>query len=239
MEKYETDTGDCFYKVPSGDQYASVTTILDKMMDTRKLEQWKQRVGYQRAEQIARQSSDRGEMMHLCVEIYMRASKEGRRMGYEEIVAEAKADDSLRHVRGPQLNEGADFFRRFYTNGLLDRIERPLFIEEALWSSRGGGFAGTVDLIAEMKDGSTLVIDFKNSKKVKKREYLKKYTLQLAAYFAALWDRHGIAADGGENWIASPDTEYVQVPAYRRSDLVRYYREFEDMARKFNDGMYR
>lgn len=236
IEKIDNEDGNRQYRVPSGKIYPSVTTILGNMMDQRALEEWKKRVGYEKARKIAKKSADRGEMMHLCVEHYMHAKKNGEEISFDEIAHRAKQEDSLWSVRGPELKEGAEFFRKFYSNGLLDKVEEPLYIEKELWSSRGGGYAGTVDLVARMTDGTVRIIDFKNSKKLKKEEHLKKFTLQLAAYFVALWDRHGIVADGGQNWIAAEGVEHVQTPTYTRSQLVDHFREFEDLANKYNSG---
>jgi genome maintenance exonuclease 1 len=53
-----------------------------------------------------------------------------------------------------------------------------------------GLYAGTTDLVGVWK-GQPAIMDFKQSNKVKKREWIDDYFLQLAAYAAAHNDTHG------------------------------------------------
>ena len=59
-----------------------------------------------------------------------------------------------------------------------------------------GLYAGTTDLIGTWK-GKPAILDFKQSNKVKKREYISDYFLQLAAYAAAHNEMHGTTIDTG------------------------------------------
>jgi CRISPR/Cas system-associated exonuclease Cas4 (RecB family) len=56
------------------------------------------------------------------------------------------------------------------------------------------GVAGRVDLIAEW-DGRLSIIDFKTSRKVKKKEWISGYFQQGAAYAVMFEERTGIAID--------------------------------------------
>jgi genome maintenance exonuclease 1 len=59
-----------------------------------------------------------------------------------------------------------------------------------------GLYAGTTDLIGTWK-GQPAIMDFKQSNKVKKREYIGDYFLQLAAYAAAHNEMHGTNINTG------------------------------------------
>jgi genome maintenance exonuclease 1 len=59
-----------------------------------------------------------------------------------------------------------------------------------------GLYAGTTDLIGVWK-GKPAIMDFKQTNKPKKREWIDDYFLQLAAYAAAHNDMHGTTIDTG------------------------------------------
>jgi genome maintenance exonuclease 1 len=59
-----------------------------------------------------------------------------------------------------------------------------------------GLYAGTTDCVGVWK-GRPAILDFKQSNKVKKREYVGDYFIQLAAYAEAHNDTHGTNIDTG------------------------------------------
>jgi len=59
-----------------------------------------------------------------------------------------------------------------------------------------GLYAGTTDLVGVWKDRPA-IMDFKQSNKVKKREYIADYFLQLAAYALAHDEMHGTEINQG------------------------------------------
>ena len=59
-----------------------------------------------------------------------------------------------------------------------------------------GLYAGTTDLVGVWK-GQPAIMDFKQSNKVKKREWIDDYFLQLAAYAEAHNDTYGTAINTG------------------------------------------
>ena len=80
-----------------------------------------------------------------------------------------------------------------------------------------GLYAGTTDLIGVWK-GQPAILDFKQTNKPKKREWIDDYFLQLAAYAAAHNDMHGTTIDTGVILMAQqpamlPDGSY-DTPVY-------------------------
>ena len=73
-----TDHGSRVYDI-AGEQLPSVTTILSRTKDQRKLNEWKAKVGEQRAEEIKNLSSRRGTAMHKFIEAYL------LQKGYEDL----------------------------------------------------------------------------------------------------------------------------------------------------------
>ncbi len=78
--------------------------------------------------------------------------------------------------------------------GLQPNVTEYWGVEVPLYYS--GLYAGTTDLIGTWK-GRPAIMDFKQSNKPKKREYIEDYFLQLAAYAAAHNDMHGTNIEDG------------------------------------------
>ena len=70
-----TIDGKRFYATPDGNKLPSVTTILDKTKSEEKkqiLEQWRRRVGHDKAQQITTEAANRGTRMHTYLEDYVK-----------------------------------------------------------------------------------------------------------------------------------------------------------------------
>jgi len=68
--------GKRFYATPDGNKLPSVTTILDKTKPREKVEalnQWRRRVGTEKAQQITTEAANRGTRMHAYIEHYIRS----------------------------------------------------------------------------------------------------------------------------------------------------------------------
>jgi genome maintenance exonuclease 1 len=76
----------------------------------------------------------------------------------------------------------------------LSKVDEFWGVEVPIYYS--GLYAGTTDCIGKYK-GTPAIIDFKQSNKVKKREYIDDYFIQLAAYASAHNDTHGTSINTG------------------------------------------
>jgi genome maintenance exonuclease 1 len=104
-----------------------------------------------------------------------------------------------------------------------------------LWSSYLG-VAGRVDCIAEW-DGKLSVIDFKTSRKLKKKEYISNYFQQCAAY-AVMWEeRTGIPINKIVVVIAV-DGEEPQIFEERRDNYINECVETIAQYRREQSGNY-
>ena len=64
-----------YYETPAGDKVPSVTTILDQTKTEEKrlvLENWRNRVGQKRADQITSEAANRGTRLHNYLEDYIK-----------------------------------------------------------------------------------------------------------------------------------------------------------------------
>lgn len=157
--KSETFTdGKRYYVTPSGKKLPSVTTVVGAMKKQSIME-WRNKVGEVEANRISKLATGRGNRVHLLAERYLN-------------------NETIDWKR--EMPDAVEMFRTLIP--YLGRIDNIHYQEQALWSETIG-MAGRVDLIAEW-DGVLSVIDFKTSKRIKKREDIFDYFAQCTAYSA-------------------------------------------------------
>ena len=146
------------YLTPDGESLPSVTTVLSKTKDKSGLDQWRKRVGEKTAEKIIADSARIGTALHLYIEHYVNGH------GYKDLTDVGKKAQTMAQV--------------IIDEGLKDVTE--------IWGSEvhlyyPGKYAGTTDMVGLYK-GRPAIIDFKQTNKPKKREWVQDYLMQLAAY---------------------------------------------------------
>ena len=142
--------------------YPSITTLLGWGSGA-SLANWRKRIGEAEANKITRQAANRGTYVHKVVEDY---------------ITNQITEDYL-HSLMPTFK--ADFYK---FKSLIDKSLGTIYgIEMALWSHKFH-VAGRSDCIAEW-DGKLSVVDWKTSRKIKKREYIENYFLQGTFYACA------------------------------------------------------
>lgn len=152
------------YKTPTGKKYPSVTTVLG-IQGKAGLEAWKKRVGEEEAKKISTQAATRGTAVHQLAENYL---------------------NNLEDWKAKEMPSNIYSFNQIKT--ILDeRIDNIWFQEAPLYSDYLQT-AGRVDCIAEF-DGKLSIIDFKTSRKPKKREWIKGYFMQESFYAVAFEER--------------------------------------------------
>ena len=150
------------YLGPNGVSYPSVTTVLS-ILSEEHIQAWRARVGEEEANKISHRASTRGTAVHSIIEKYIN-NEEDFAEGFMPNIL-----DNFMSVR-PVLD---------------DRIGSIYAQEVALYSDHLG-LAGRVDCIGVF-DGRLSVIDFKTSKKLKKKEWIEGYFIQETAY-AIMWE---------------------------------------------------
>jgi genome maintenance exonuclease 1 len=174
----ETIDGKRHYCLPDGSKVPSVTTILDKTKPAEAREalaNWKKAVGEKRAQEITTEAANRGTRMHAYLEQYVLTTD------LKPLPSNPYAHPSW-FMAAEVILKGLQHVDEFWGT------EVPLYYS--------GLYAGTTDLIGTWK-GSPAIMDFKQSNKVKKKEYIGDYFLQLAAYAAAHNEMHGTTIDTG------------------------------------------
>ena len=216
--------------------FPSVTTILSHTSDKSGLDKWRKRVGIEEANRISNLSMNRGTVMHRLVELYKPMSGTNLER-LDKLKEVSKTDEEITQFDTEFIHAGWEMFMKFWTNHSLffDRVEEVLESETFLWSSIG--YAGTVDNISKMKDGKILVIDYKNSRRPKRDEWIQDYYLQLASYFVAYYQRSRIIPDGAEIWIANENDSIPQIFTLTQPDIKHYFEEFRKRLNTYNENI--
>ena len=158
----DADTGEHgrTYTTPDGTRYPSITTVLS-ILSEESIAAWRRRVGEEEANRIGTRAAGRGTLVHQIIEEYLENKD---------------VDDYLPHIRQSLEN----------VRTILDsRIGKIYGLEVPLYSSHLG-LAGRCDCIAEF-DGVRSIVDFKTSRKPKKKEWIDNYFAQMAGY-AVMWE---------------------------------------------------
>lgn len=158
--KRSSVNGSRVYNTEAG-PLASVTTILQTSSNKKGLEKWIKKVGEEEANRIKIEASTVGTYMHQYLEGYVLGE------GYENQTA-----------LGQQAKKMAE-----------QVIEKGLYKVQEVWGCEVNLYyprlyAGTTDLVG-IHNGVPAIMDFKQSNKPKKREWVQDYLMQLAAYALA------------------------------------------------------
>jgi hypothetical protein len=175
------------YLTPDGESLPSVTTILSATKDMTALNEWKKRVGEQKAQQITSEAAGVGTAMHANLERFIAGLQ--RQPGNNPV-----------HV---QANKMADVI---IDRGLRD-VDEVWAMEQSLYFP--GLFSGTTDLVAVYK-GNPSVCDYKQTNKPKKEEWVEDYKIQLVAYIMAHNEVYKTDIREGHVFMCSRAFEYQQ-----------------------------
>ena len=187
----KTIDGKRHYSTPDGSAVPSVTTILDKTKSEEKkqaLRNWKKRVGEERAQQIVTEAAGRGTRMHKWLEDYVEQGEIGK-PGSNPYSAQSHRMAELIIEHG--LKNAEEFWG----------TEVPLYYS--------GLYAGTTDLVGTHA-GSPAIMDFKQTNKPKKTEWIEEYFLQLCAYAHAHNNMFDTNIQKGVILMCSKDYQYQE-----------------------------
>ena len=193
----------------------SVTTIISSTQDASKTEslaRWKLKVGEVEAERIKNTAATRGTAMHSYLEHHV---KGGNVLDLTDVGREARSMAEVIIKKGfPDLEE-------------VWGVECTLFYP--------GLYAGQTDLCG-IYQGRESIVDFKQSNKPKRDEWIGDYKLQLAAYATAHDCIFGTNIEQGVILMCTPDNFFqrfiVNGPEFREwkwkwlqkiSDYYKYY----------------
>ena len=217
--KRETIEGQRHYDINNGQwKLPSVTTILKHTEPFEKreaLRKWREAKGEAEAEKIRDQSAERGTAMHKILEKYIIEN------GYIDLTDVGKQA----HAMAKQVIE----------RGLCNV---PEFYGSEVTLYYPGLYAGQTDLVGLHK-GDLAVIDFKQTNKPKRREWIEDYCIQLAAYTMAHNFVHKTNISKGVIMMCSKDNFYqefiiagLEMKKYMHQWLKRIDQYYDEMKGK-------
>ena len=189
----------------------SVTTILSATQSTEKQEslaRWKASVGEEQATRIKEQAAARGTDMHTHLEHHILGQ------GYLDLRPEGRI--------------AKDMSSTIIAKGFNDLQE--------IWGSEvvvyyPGLYAGATDLVG-IYDYEDSIIDFKQSNKPKRREWIDDYFLQLGAYAMAHNYVYRTSITQGVILMCTPDN-YFQKFQIKGKEFIKYQHQFLERVNKY------
>jgi hypothetical protein len=171
LESTTTEKGRV-YKVPGGELYPSITTVLSAY-NKKAIMEWRQRVGEEVANKISLKASGRGTKLHNTVEKYL---------------LNEMTDMKLQTIM-PDIKEMFFDMRKIIDANIGDiyGIEQPLYSHKLK-------LAGRCDCIAEW-NGELAIVDWKTASRTKDKDHIQNYFMQATAYAEMFEELTGKAID--------------------------------------------
>ena len=182
----------------------SVTTILSACQSDEKrasLEAWRQRLGPKTADIARDLAAERGTAMHRFLEAHIDGS------GHKDLTPLGVQAETMAH--------------KIIESGLRD-LEEVWGQEVTLYYP--GLYAGATDVVG-IFDGQPAIIDFKQSNKPKRREWIEDYFEQLGAYCMAHNYVYGTKIQSGIILMCTKDFMFQKFEVSGR-EFVRYQHAF-------------
>ena len=179
------DQGTRLYDV-NGSRLPSVTTILGATKDQQFLKEWKAKVGEQEADRIKNLSSNRGTAMHKFLEHYILGN------GYDDLT---------------EIGQKAKAMAKKVIDIGLTPVEEYYGSEVTLYYP--GLYAGSTDLVC-VHNGKDSIVDFKQSNRPKREDWIDDYKMQIAAYAMAHDYVHNSKIEQGIIMVCTPDLYYQE-----------------------------
>ena len=195
-----------------GSNLPSVTSILKATQsaeDKAAIEAWKERVGHKEAEKIKNEASSRGSSMHSYIEQFL--------LGKFNL-------DLL-----DEENKSKKMAVEIIDNGLKNKLTEIWGAEATVYYP--GKYAGTADCIG-VYEGKETILDFKQSNKPKKEEYIEDYFLQIGAYSLAHNTVHNSKITQGVILICTVDRLFQDFKI-EENELKNYQNKFLEKVEQF------
>ena len=195
----------------TGKKLPSVTTILSATKSQEAIDsinRWKARVGEDQATRVKDQAASRGTNMHYHLEKYILGE------GHKDLTDEGQVAGDMAQV--------------IIDKGLCDMGE--------IWGSEVTLFypnlyAGATDLVGVF-DYEDSIVDFKQSNKPKKKEWIDDYFMQLGAYAMAHNCVYDTEITQGVILMCTPD-KYFQKFQIKGKEFIKYQHKFLERLDKY------
>ena len=199
----------------TGKKLPSVTTILSATKSQEAIDsinRWKARIGEDQATRVKDQAASRGTNMHYHLEKYILGE------GHKDLTDEGQVAGDMAQV--------------IIDKGLGDLSE--------IWGSEvtlyyPGLYAGATDLVG-VYDYEDSIIDFKQSNKPKRKEWIEDYFMQLGAYAMAHNQVYNTEITQGVVLMCTPDY-YFQKFQIKGKEFIKYQHKFLERVDKYYSNL--
>jgi genome maintenance exonuclease 1 len=199
------------YTLPDGRKYDSVTTILSHAKDKTFLKEWRNRVGEEEANRIVKRSTSRGTKLHEACEKYLKNE-----------LTDMKISALMPDVK--------DFFMQLKPH--IDKNVGNVYgTEQALFSDRLK-IAGRTDCIAEWQ-GKLSIVDYKNSIREKREDWIQDYFIQCTAYANLFEDLTGLPIEQIVVLIANEEGK----PQIFEREKTKYQAQFDKLVEDYRKSL--
>ena len=189
----------------------SVTTILGKTKSAESQEsiaRWQAKVGMEQATRIKEQAAARGTNVHLHLEKHILGE------GHLDLTPEGKIAKSMADTI---ISKGFNDLQEIWGSEVV--IHYP------------GLYAGATDLVG-VYDYEDSIIDFKQSNKPKRKEWIDDYFMQLGAYAMAHNYVYQTQITQGVILMCTPDN-YFQKFQIKGKEFIKYQHQFLERVSKY------
>lgn len=149
-----------FYEDEDQNTYYSITNVLS-ILSEEGIQKWRAKVGEEEANRISRNAAGKGTEVHDMIEAWV--------LGEDKESTNMLAISNFRDIK-PVITQN---------------LSKVYATEKRMFSSHLG-VAGTVDCVG-VWDNKISIVDWKTSRKFKKKEWIESYFMQAAAY-AIMWE---------------------------------------------------
>ena len=189
----------------------SVTTILGKTKSPEAQEsiaRWQAKVGKEQATRIKEQAAARGTNLHMHLEKYILGE------GHLDLTPEGKIAKAMSDTI---ISKGFNDLQEIWGSEVV--IHYP------------GLYAGATDLVG-VYDYEDSIIDFKQSNKPKRKEWIDDYFMQLGAYAMAHNYVYQTQITQGVILMCTPDN-YFQKFQIKGKEFIKYQHQFLERVNKY------
>lgn len=203
--------GKRYYLTQTG-KLPSVTTILSYTKeDNEALEKWKKFVGEERAEKEKKQATDLGSILHQRIEDYI------------------KGDDDKNRNKTNYLYMLSYEMSELILQDLKINLSEVWGLEISIFYPNL--YAGTIDCVGIYK-GQPSIVDFKTAKKIRTKDQIQDYYLQLVAYAEAHNILYGTNIKNGSIIMVSREKE-IKTFHLDKNEYYLYKEKWLDRLEKY------
>ena len=217
-----------------------VTTVTNFGSDKSFIKKWQDKVGKAEADRLLKHAVDRGNVLDKMLDDYFT----------NNITDTNTFIKNYDYSQFDYLTESIDTGKRLFTqmvdSGTFKDYKTLIGLQSPLWYYDNNlkiGYQGYLDFSYINTKKQIVICDFKGSTKLKRKDWIEDYFMQVSAYSVAFYQRFGvfplanirISIDDYDNKF-NPQKMKFQEFHLSKSDIVKHFSKFKEyLIKYFND----